>query len=171
MEPTFRMTKSLLKLLIEGEKWDILASHYGFTPHFITFREKRYFNYRSAPAEMMRCLLDRAHVPSPKTPKQPKKEKVIVSTKPQWTKKALFEKQNGHCFYCGIREEFDKFTKDHKVPISKGGRAGANLVLACGRCNSAKGSMSIDEFVQSKWLGDKIRQVTGNNAKRPVNEI
>lgn len=161
------MTKSLLKLLIEGEKWDIIGSHYNFTPHFITFREQRYFNYRSAPAEMMRCLLDRRQPGFKK--EKPNAEKTVLPSKPH--KEVLFDRQNGHCFYCGLKRTIGQMTKEHKVPRSKGGRGGNNLVLACHPCNNAKGAKSIDDFVQSQFLKNRIRQVTGNNAKLPVNEI
>lgn len=39
-------------------------------------------------------------------------------------------------------------TWDHKVPRSQGGGKGANLVLACRRCNQEKGTMSVAEFME-----------------------
>jgi hypothetical protein len=57
-----------------------------------------------------------------------------------------------NCFYCSSSFDWDnpqsEFypTWDHKVPKSKGGGAGQNLVMACKRCNQEKGSMSVKEY-------------------------
>ena len=56
------------------------------------------------------------------------------------------------CRYCRTTFNWDDETSefyptwDHKVPQSKGGGGGRNLVLACRRCNQEKGSMSVAEF-------------------------
>jgi len=49
------------------------------------------------------------------------------------------------CFYCGA----DANTVDHVIPIVKGGDPMAmdNMVAACRRCNSAKGSRSEGVFL------------------------
>lgn len=47
------------------------------------------------------------------------------------------------CFYCGDPAQ----SVDHKIPRSKGGQRGANLVPACHRCNQMKGDMTVDEFM------------------------
>ncbi len=57
-----------------------------------------------------------------------------------------------NCAYCRTTFNWDdpqsEFypTWDHKIPKSKGGGKGTNLVLACRRCNQEKGSMSVVEF-------------------------
>ena len=54
--------------------------------------------------------------------------------------------RDGHtCFYCGD----DATTVDHVIPIAKGGDpiAQDNLVAACRRCNSSKGSRSEGLFL------------------------
>lgn len=44
------------------------------------------------------------------------------------------------CHYCGRAFPREAITKDHIVPKKLGGRNGrANIVMACGPCNSAKG--------------------------------
>jgi 5-methylcytosine-specific restriction endonuclease McrA len=58
------------------------------------------------------------------------------------------------CFYCHTTFDWDdpvsEFypTLDHKIPASKGGGRGANLVMACLRCNQEKGTMSVAEFME-----------------------
>jgi 5-methylcytosine-specific restriction endonuclease McrA len=51
------------------------------------------------------------------------------------------------CYYCSafcLRRP----TKDHVVPVSRGGSDRIeNIVLACRYCNSAKGTMTQDEFL------------------------
>jgi 5-methylcytosine-specific restriction endonuclease McrA len=65
---------------------------------------------------------------------------------------ALFEKQEGFCFYCG-RLLFESFSQtfhiEHKIPISRGGSNDiSNIALSCAQCNFKKGTMTHDEFQQ-----------------------
>lgn len=54
----------------------------------------------------------------------------------EWT--CLIDKYNNCCFYCGMHKPL---TKDHIVPISKGGSDNIdNIVPACVSCNSRKGN-------------------------------
>jgi len=46
------------------------------------------------------------------------------------------------CYYCGDPAS----TMDHKIPKSKGGGGGANLVPACLRCNQMKADLTDREF-------------------------
>lgn len=67
----------------------------------------------------------------------------------------LFHRQRGLCSYCKRAMTLGdggcaSATRDHVVPRSAGGRQKGNLVAACARCNSAKGSMSAAEF--RAWL-------------------
>jgi hypothetical protein len=55
--------------------------------------------------------------------------------------------RDGHvCYYCGQ----DATTVDHVIPIAKGGDPinMDNMVAACRRCNSSKGSRSEGLFLQ-----------------------
>lgn len=62
---------------------------------------------------------------------------------------AVLERDGYICRYCGGRAN----TADHIVPVSRGGvEAEGNLVAACVRCNSAKGTMTLTEFMDSKWM-------------------
>ena len=52
------------------------------------------------------------------------------------------------CVYCGST---DNLTIDHVVPQCKGGPTdAANCRTACLPCNQAKGSLSLDEFLDLK---------------------
>lgn len=62
----------------------------------------------------------------------------------EWREKvALF---GGCCVYCGRSDR--PLTRDHKVPLARGGSDGiANIVPACGSCNSRKGTRTAAEFL------------------------
>jgi 5-methylcytosine-specific restriction endonuclease McrA len=51
------------------------------------------------------------------------------------------------CVYCGSSEDL---TIDHIVPQCKGGpTTSSNCATACRSCNLAKGSMQVDEFMET----------------------
>jgi 5-methylcytosine-specific restriction endonuclease McrA len=63
--------------------------------------------------------------------------------------------QRGKCYYCNIKMlkgeppknlKHRKVTRDHKIPRCEGGMGGDNIVLACWKCNTEKGCMSVEEF-------------------------
>lgn len=65
---------------------------------------------------------------------------------------ALFDEQEGRCFYCSTRMRPPPFTPqrtphdttlEHLIPFSEGGRRGfPNEVAACNGCNSSRGTTS-----------------------------
>jgi len=59
----------------------------------------------------------------------------------------LFSATSSHCWYCGkVTAESDQ-TVDHIIPsVRNGSNLLFNIVPACRRCNSQKGSMPINEF-------------------------
>jgi 5-methylcytosine-specific restriction endonuclease McrA len=64
------------------------------------------------------------------------------SAKPRYSKKRLFERDNGKCAYCGK----DATTVDHVIPRSKGGlTTWENTVASCLKCNRKKGSKALSE--------------------------
>jgi 5-methylcytosine-specific restriction endonuclease McrA len=60
----------------------------------------------------------------------------------------IWEKSNGHCWYCGLQlTPWKNFSIDHFEPTSKGGTDDINnLVPSCSSCNSAKNNTPIDNF-------------------------
>jgi 5-methylcytosine-specific restriction endonuclease McrA len=62
----------------------------------------------------------------------PRKETVL-------TRKAIFERDNNTCQYCGRKTRKERLTIDHVIPRSRGGGdTWGNLVLACLECNARK---------------------------------
>ena len=65
---------------------------------------------------------------------------------------ALFEKQEGYCFYCGelLYSSFDKDVHiEHKIPVSRGGSNDiSNIALSCSKCNLQKGTKTHEEFLK-----------------------
>jgi 5-methylcytosine-specific restriction endonuclease McrA len=67
-----------------------------------------------------------------------------VHTNDEWLQ--TVEAFGGCCAYCG---EQKKLTRDHNIPLSRGGSNYIwNIVPACGRCNSRKGAMTGEEFIE-----------------------
>lgn len=66
--------------------------------------------------------------------------------KPPLTNRALFERDNLQCLYCGNRFGPKDLTRDHILPRSRGGGdAWENVVAACRRCNQHKGHRRLEE--------------------------
>ncbi|ALN92466.1 HNH endonuclease [Lysobacter gummosus] len=60
---------------------------------------------------------------------------------PALTNAALFARDGHLCMYCGHDFHRPHLTRDHVVPVSKGGRdIWENVVAACFACNSRKGN-------------------------------
>lgn len=59
----------------------------------------------------------------------------------------LRKETKGACGYCGVHLPKDRMTRDHIVPMSKGGpNAMSNLLCCCESCNQLKGDKSLEEF-------------------------
>lgn len=53
----------------------------------------------------------------------------------------LFQRDRNLCCYCGTRKRPEQLTRDHVVPISRGGKDHwKNVVTACKPCNQRKGA-------------------------------
>lgn len=60
---------------------------------------------------------------------------------PPLTNHALFRRDQNICLYCGNRFLDSAMSRDHVVPLSRGGTdSWTNVVSACRRCNARKGS-------------------------------
>jgi len=69
----------------------------------------------------------------------------------QTLRRAIHEREGGHCFYCRRRITHHRRCLDHVVPRALYGRNSyRNLVSCCLECNSQKGERSAEEHV--RWL-------------------
>ncbi len=67
-------------------------------------------------------------------------------TRPPLTNRALFRREQNLCLYCGHHFNDPQLTRDHIVPVSRGGLDNwLNVVAACRRCNQHKGSRLLEE--------------------------
>lgn len=74
---------------------------------------------------------------------------------PHLTNRALFRRDGHICLYCGQHFHAAQLTRDHVLPISRGGKdSWENVVTACFRCNNQKGSKTPEE-----WGGKKLMAV------------
>ena len=71
---------------------------------------------------------------------------IRAHTEAEWLK--LCKRYSDNCFYCGAHKPL---TRDHFVPISKGGHDGINNIRpACWPCNKAKGDRAAAVFLASR---------------------
>ena len=67
--------------------------------------------------------------------------KLAIDPAPALTNAALFARDSLLCLYCGHSHPRHQLTRDHVVPVSRGGRdCWENVVTACIGCNVRKGS-------------------------------
>ncbi|MDF1781801.1 MAG: HNH endonuclease [Alcanivoracaceae bacterium] len=67
-------------------------------------------------------------------------------SRPPLTNRALFRRDQNLCLYCGKEFLDNALTRDHILPVSRGGRdSWLNVVAACRRCNQHKGSRRLEE--------------------------
>lgn len=67
-------------------------------------------------------------------------------TIPPLTNKELFLRDAQLCMYCGNKFKYDLLTRDHVIPISKGGKdRWSNVVTACRYCNTKKANRSPEQ--------------------------
>ena len=65
---------------------------------------------------------------------------------PPLSNRELFLRDDHLCMYCGRELPAHHLTRDHLVPLSRGGAdCWSNVVAACRGCNHAKGSRTPDE--------------------------
>ncbi|ODB95101.1 hypothetical protein A3197_17195 [Candidatus Thiodiazotropha endoloripes] len=74
---------------------------------------------------------------------------------------AVWEMQDGQCYYCGDplipRGSKGAYHKDHIIPLSQMGTHWIdNIALACDRCNSLKGALSV------KLFKEKLTKIIGS---------
>lgn len=60
---------------------------------------------------------------------------------------ALFARDGYFCLYCARKFRGSQLTRDHVVPVSRGGQdRWENVVAACRRCNQQKGDRLLEEI-------------------------
>jgi hypothetical protein len=68
---------------------------------------------------------------------------------PALTNPHLFRRDGNMCLYCGERFATRELTRDHVVPVSRGGKdVWQNVVTACRSCNHRKGNWTVREIDQ-----------------------
>lgn len=74
------------------------------------------------------------------------KKRDLVNYSPTLSNKMLFERDRYLCAYCGHVFSRNKLTRDHVVPVSKGGPdIWENVVTACSGCNLWKDDKTLEE--------------------------
>lgn len=67
----------------------------------------------------------------------------------KYSRMGVFRRDNWQCQYCGKRGNKKNLTIDHVIPRSKGGEnTYENTVASCVKCNSFKGSKSLEELAR-----------------------
>ena len=65
---------------------------------------------------------------------------------PPLCNRTLFRRDNHRCLYCGQQFSRGELTRDHIIPVSRGGRnKWENVVSACRRCNWTKDNRTPEE--------------------------
>jgi 5-methylcytosine-specific restriction endonuclease McrA len=69
----------------------------------------------------------------------------------------VLERDNHLCHYCGAPATIG----DHFIPLARGGDdTEANMVAACGPCNSQKSDQMPVHFLASEWLAERRESVS-----------
>ena len=64
----------------------------------------------------------------------------------KFNRRNIYQRDNFSCQYCGKRLPREELTIDHIIPRSHGGRSNwTNVVLACSKCNTLKGDLTLEE--------------------------
>ena len=74
-------------------------------------------------------------------------EKDLLNDVPPLTNRNLFRRDNNMCLYCGDYLWGWELTRDHVIPVSRGGTdTWENVVTACRECNHYKADKLLDEI-------------------------
>jgi 5-methylcytosine-specific restriction endonuclease McrA len=78
--------------------------------------------------------------------KQPTHHKHVLRSIPPLTNRELFLRDAHLCMYCGHEFSGHSLTRDHVIPISRGGKdRWSNVVAACRQCNTRKGNRTPEQ--------------------------
>lgn len=87
---------------------------------------------------------------------------------PKKVRKAVYDKYNGRCAYCGKEIEMKEMQVDHVKPLAffRGTDDIDNLLPACRRCNFYKDTRSIEGFRKMlKGIPDRLKE---NGSRSPL---
>jgi 5-methylcytosine-specific restriction endonuclease McrA len=91
------------------------------------------------------------------------------------TRLAIYIRDGFSCVYCERSIEDDAeclLSLDHVVPHARGGsHLPSNLLTACLRCNSKRGSKSIQRFVHSLWTTENAMSILARARARVRRKI
>jgi 5-methylcytosine-specific restriction endonuclease McrA len=72
--------------------------------------------------------------------------RIVKGFTPPLCNRTLFRRDDHRCLYCGNRHSRSELTRDHVMPVSRGGRdRWENVVAACKRCNWQKDNLTPEE--------------------------
>lgn len=84
-----------------------------------------------------------------------------------YSRRAVFERDNNTCQYCGMQGSRAQLTLDHVLPKSRGGvKCWTNMVVACEPCNLAKGDRTPEE-AGMPLLNNPVRPMWSMHAYTP----
>ena len=83
------------------------------------------------------------------------------------TRQAIYDRDARTCVYCGTTEADVVLSLDHITPRSLGGALTdpTNLITACCRCNSIRGTMTLPAFQRYLAAHYEIESVKNLSAK------
>ena len=74
------------------------------------------------------------------------KGKVVNETQASLSNATLFRRDHNTCLYCGLKFSNRDLSRDHVIPVSRGGLDDwMNVVTSCKRCNTRKGNRMLSE--------------------------
>lgn len=132
---------------------------------FFATPEKAYAVMKNAPSRTKGYEIAEKAEPSPNAKNRTQFSKEV--------RERVYAKADGKCALCGRKLLYEEMTLDHIVPLAMGGAdIEKNLQCTCYACNSFKGSILPEDFMQrirqifmyqmgkkyGKWIGWKIAQ-------------
>jgi hypothetical protein len=74
-------------------------------------------------------------------------------------RKEIYERDNGQCYICDKKLEFDSFELDHLIPVARNGNNdGTNLAVSCKFCNRSRGTKlgirQLEKLFELRPLGE-----------------
>lgn len=72
--------------------------------------------------------------------------RIVQGFTPPLCNRTLFRRDDHRCLYCGTQHSRSELTRDHVMPVSRGGSdRWENVVAACKRCNWQKDNLTPEE--------------------------